>query len=106
MSTLYTYTPYPSRKMGKKYDVYVPDPSSGRMKVVSFGAVGYSDFTMHKDESRKAAYWRRHHKDHLEDPRYAGFWSAHFLWNKTTKEASLKDLRTRFHLVPSPFRRK
>jgi hypothetical protein len=38
----------PSKKRDKKFDALLP---SG--KVVSFGAKGYSDYTIHKDSSRK-----------------------------------------------------
>jgi hypothetical protein len=34
----------PSKKRDKKFDAQLPDG-----KVVSFGAKGYSDFTLHKD---------------------------------------------------------
>ena len=44
-----------SKNPKKKYDAVI----DGK-KTVSFGAVGYSDFTKHKDEERKASYIARH----------------------------------------------
>ena len=35
--------PFPSSVKGKKYSVYVKD-SNGKIKKISFGAVGYDDF--------------------------------------------------------------
>ena len=40
----------------KKYDALVNG------KTVSFGASGYEDFTIHKDEKRKDNYLKRHQK--------------------------------------------
>ena len=48
----------PSKKRDKKFDALLP---SG--KVVSFGAKGYSDYTIHKDSSRKQNYLARHKHD-------------------------------------------
>ncbi len=48
------YHPYTSDKPGKKY--YIIAESN---RNIYFGASGYSDFTIHKDEQRK----QRHIKD-------------------------------------------
>ena len=44
-----------SSKKDKKYDAVI----DGK-KTISFGAVGYSDFTKHKNEERKDRYMARH----------------------------------------------
>ena len=68
-------------------------------KKVSFGAVGYSDFTFHGDESRKQNYEDSHYsredwtKSGLST---AGFWSKHLLWNKPTLYESIQDIETHF----------
>jgi hypothetical protein len=45
----------PSKKRDKKYDALLPNG-----KTVSFGAKGYSDYTIHKDPARKHNYLNRH----------------------------------------------
>ncbi len=49
------YHPYKSDKQGKKY--YIITESNRK---IYFGASGYSDFTIHKDEQRKQRYINRH----------------------------------------------
>ena len=78
-----------SQKSDKKYDVYFDDDN----KTVSFGGRGYSDYTMHKDDSRKALYLKRHAKnENWEDFRTPGFLSRYFLWNKKTLSGSIADV--------------
>lgn len=43
-----------SSRKNKKYMVITPDD-----KLVHFGAIGYEDFTKHKDKERRDAYLRR-----------------------------------------------
>jgi hypothetical protein len=49
------YHPYKSDKLGKKY--YIITECSRK---IYFGASGYNDFTIHKDEQRKQRYIDRH----------------------------------------------
>lgn len=74
------YTLYKSSG-AKKYDVYVP--KNGRLKKVSFGAKGYSDYTIHKDKARRERYRSRHRNDKINDPYSSGFWAYHVLWGET-----------------------
>jgi hypothetical protein len=46
-----------SKKKTKKYDLITPNG-----KVISFGAKGMSDYTIHKDPARKQRYIDRHIK--------------------------------------------
>jgi hypothetical protein len=98
---LYTYTPYVSHKSGKKYDVYVPNPQTGKLNIVSFGDSNYEDYTIHKDSKRKEAYLNRHKNDYLNDPLHPGFWSANLLWNKQTLSDSWYDTLKRYNLTPT-----
>lgn len=82
MSDLYKL--YKSTNIKKKYDVWVNNPTTGRVKKVSFGASGYEDYTTHKDKSRRDRYRVRHAHDNLNDITSPGFWSWHILWGKTT----------------------
>ena len=68
-------------------------------KTVSFGAKGYSDYTLHKDPERKERYISRHKKTEdwtksgIKTP---GFYSKHVLWNKPTLKGSVDDLNKKF----------
>ena len=60
------------------------DPATAR---VPFGAVGYSDYTLHHDKARRQRYIIRHRKreDWTKSGRLsAGFYSLHLLWGPTT----------------------
>ena len=84
----------PSKKKGKKYDAAVNG------KTVSFGAKGYSDYTIHKDPERKKRYETRHKKnENWSDPTTAGFYAKHLLWNKTSLQASIADVNKRMKNV-------
>jgi hypothetical protein len=96
-----TYTLYKSTNALKKYDVFVV--YNDRIKKVSFGATGYSDYTKHKDPERKQRYVTRHKsrekwtKNGIATP---GFWSRWVLWNKPSLRDSLNDTLKRFNLKP------
>lgn len=74
----------------------------GSERSVKFGALGMSDYTIHKDPERKEAYLARHsgmNEDWTKSGIFTpGFWSRWYLWNLPTKEASLADIRSRFGL--------
>jgi hypothetical protein len=88
------YYPYPAYDGTHKY--YIITKTN---KKVYFGAKGYSDFTIHKDQNRKQRYIDRHRgKENLTKSGIdtAGFWSRWLLWNKPTFEASFNDIKKRF----------
>jgi hypothetical protein len=86
------YKPFRSDKPDKKFFIL-----TGSGHKVYFGAKGYEDFTMHKDEKRKMAYVKRHERhENWNDPDTAGFWSRWYLWNKPTLEESYRDIQERF----------
>ena len=88
------YYPYPANDGKHKYYIIT---KSGRK--ISFGAVGYSDFTKHKDEDRKQRYINRHRnkenwtKSGIDT---AGFWSRWLLWNKPSIKDSYNDIKSRY----------
>jgi len=90
------YYPYKSDKPNKKFYII-----TSKNKKVYFGAAGMSDFSIHKDESRKLRYIMRHQKKEnwtksgIDTP---GFWSRWYLWNKPTLEASYNDIKKRFSI--------
>jgi hypothetical protein len=82
---------------GKKYKMVFYDTMRKKIKSVSFGAVGYEDFTTHGDIQRKMNYIQRHSaRENFNDPMTAGALSFHLLWNKTSLSASYKDFRSKF----------
>ena len=92
------YHPYKSDKPGKKYFIITESN-----KKVYFGASGYSDFTIHKDEARKQRYIDRHKKNESKYWNKSGidtpsFWSVFLLWNKPTIKESYMDIKKRFNI--------
>ena len=87
-----------SRNPDKKWDAVFE--KEGKEKVVSFGARGYSDFTKHKDVTRKARYIKRHSGmgEDWNKPDTPGALSRWILWNKPSLKGSLRDFRKRFSL--------
>lgn len=68
-------------------------------KKIHFGAKGYEDYTLHKDDERKIKYIQRHRKrENWSDPTAPGTLSRYLLWNKKTLLESLKDFRKRFNV--------
>jgi len=87
-----------SHKKEKKWDAVFE--KNGREKVVPFGQKGYSDYTKHKDKTRKQRYLKRHAGmgEHWTQPDTPGALSKWILWNKPTFKASLSDFKKRFKL--------
>ena len=78
-----------STNKNKKFDAIVDG------KKISFGAVGYSDYTIHKDPERKERYITRHAKRedwNKSGLKTAGYWSKHLLWNKNTLTKLIDDI--------------
>lgn len=64
-----------------------------------FGATGYSDYTIHKNDERKNRYIQRHKsRENWKDPKSRGALSLYILWNKKTLRASIADYKKRFKL--------
>lgn len=74
---------------GKKYRVtFSPE---GRH--VDFGAIGYSDYTIHKDPERMKRYLVRHRTRENWGPsgRFtAGWWSRWILWSKSSLDSAIR----------------
>jgi hypothetical protein len=87
-----------SRNPEKKWDAVFE--KEGKEKVVSFGAKGYSDFTKHKNVTRKARYIKRHSGmgEDWNKPDTPGALSRWILWNKPSLKGSLRDFKKRFSL--------
>jgi hypothetical protein len=89
----------PSHKKDKKWDATFVYPD-GHTKVVPFGQRGYSDYTKHKDKTRKQRYISRHFGmgENWNKPDTPGALSLHVLWNKPSFRASVADFKKRFNL--------
>jgi hypothetical protein len=89
-----------SDQEGKKYKaVFYKDENRQKIRTVHFGAVGYQDFTQHKDEDRKQAYLERHKKnEEWSDYMSAGACSRWILWNKPSLSASYNHYIKKFGL--------
>ena len=85
-----------SNTPNKKYDAVINGD-----KVISFGAAGYSDYTLHKDPKRKENYIKRHSnedwsKSNLESPA----WMSRFiLWEKPSLEEAIKNASHKYKNV-------
>ena len=87
-----------SHKKEKKFDAVFE--KNGKEKVVPFGQKGYSDFTKHKDKTRKQRYLKRHSGmgEHWEKPDTPGALSKWILWNKPSFDASVVSFKKHFGL--------
>jgi len=70
----------PSHNPKKKYDAYFSDG-----KIISFGAKGMSDYTIHKDPQRRYNYFLRHSaREDFDNVQSPGSLSAWILWGPST----------------------
>ena len=70
-----------------------------KIKTTHFGASGYTDYTLSKDEKKKQAYLDRHRtNENWNDYMSAGSLSRYILWNKKTLSASIADYKKKFNL--------
>ena len=70
----------PSKNKNKKLTAEI-QYENDKKKTINFGAAGYSDFTLHKDEERKQRYLARHKKDPRNIDSSGGL-ARDILWNK------------------------
>ena len=81
-----------SKNKDKKYSAVI----DGK-KTIHFGAVGYEDYSVHKDPERKQRYIDRHKsREDWSDHTTAGFYAKNILWNKPTITESIRDTNKRF----------
>lgn len=87
-----------SHRPEKKYDAVFE--RNGRNKTVSFGNATASNFTKHKNITRKSRYLKRHtgKGENWRKPDTAGALSRWILWNKTSFRESVADYKRRFGL--------
>ena len=88
-----------SHRKEKKFDAVFLKPD-GKEKIVPFGARGMSDYTKHKDKTRKQRYLKRHSGmgEHWNKPDTPGALAKWILWNKPSFHDSKRDFIRRFDL--------
>ena len=70
-----------------------------KIKTTHFGAAGMSDYTKHKNKTRKRRYMTRHKKrENWNNYKSAGSLSRYILWNKPTLKESISDYKRKFNL--------
>ena len=70
-----------------------------KVKTTHFGAAGMSDYTKHKDKSRKRRYLTRHRdREKWKDFMSAGSLSRYILWGEPTFRASVQKYKKKFNL--------
>lgn len=85
----------PAKSKMKKYDANIIY-SSGKTKKISFGAKGYSDYTIHNDPVRKSNYIKRHSPNEIWDALNPASFSRFLLWNKPSLSDSIRDFEQKF----------
>lgn len=83
----------------KKYRAIFYDKNDNILNQTDFGAKGYEDYTIHKDDDRKQNYISRHKKrENWNNPFSAGALSRWVLWHKPTLKESWEDYKKKFKL--------
>jgi hypothetical protein len=82
-----------SQNSNKKYDAIVNEG-----KIISFGAAGYSDYTIHKDPVRRQSYIKRHSNEdwsraNLLSPAWL---SRYLLWEKPSLEEAIRNANQKY----------
>lgn len=70
-----------------------------KIKTVHFGAAGMSDYTKHKNKSRKKRYLSRHKsRENWNNFMTAGSLSRYILWGEPTLRESIRVYKKKFNL--------
>ena len=82
---------YLRRSQNGKHKFEIELPSK---KIVRFGAVGYSNYTIHKNRDRMERYVERHRRGHEDWTKNGvatpGFWARWILWSEPTLENAIR----------------
>jgi hypothetical protein len=83
-----------STRKDKKWKVTTPNG-----KIINFGAKGYEDYTIHKDDNRRDNYISRHKtRENWTETgiETAGWWSYWLLWNEKTLDKAIEAIEDIF----------
>lgn len=89
----------PSKVQNKKLTAIFYDGDK-RIRTINFGQAGASDYTQHKDASRRERYLARHRaREDWDDPMTAGALSRWLLWGDSTNiQTNIREFKKRFGL--------
>lgn len=83
----------------KKFQAVFYNKKGKIIKNTHFGAKGYEDYTIHKDNERKERYIKRHRKnENWNDFTSAGSLSRYILWEDKNLYTAIKKYKKRFKL--------
>ena len=83
----------------KKYMAIFYNDNKKKVKTTHFGAAGMSDYTKHKNKSRRRRYLSRHRsKENWDNYMSAGSLSRYILWGETGFRESVKKYKKKFNL--------
>ena len=100
---MYKFINFKTANDGKhKYQITLEDLATEKSHKVKFGAHGYDDYTLSKNNKKKEDYIARHKvREDWKNPVLPGTLSRYILWNKSTIFESLKDYLRRFNIISS-----
>lgn len=88
-----------STRKDKKMMAVFYDDTRKKIRTTHFGAAGYEDFTIHKDEKRRAEYISRHSAvEDWKDYMSAGSLAYYILWYDKNKLLAIHKYMKRFGL--------
>ena len=86
-----------STRSGKKMMAVFYQDDGKKVKTIHFGADGYSDYTIHKDEARRQRYIDRHKSsENWNNPMTAGTLALFILWSKPTISGGIAAYKKKF----------
>ena len=90
-----------SKNPKKTYDAVIDGD-----KIISFGASGYSDYTLHKDPARKENYIKRHsNEDWSRETALSPAWlSRYTLWEKPRLKKAIINANSKYINVSFKFK--
>lgn len=87
---------YLSKANDGKHKFLVITPKGKKIK---FGAIGYSDYTMHKDKERLKRYLARHkNNENWQNINTAGFWARWLLWSQDSLKKAINYTEKKFNI--------
>lgn len=93
------YFLYKSTNKTKKFMVKYINNNTNKINTIQFGASGYTDYTINKNDYIKNLYINRHKHDKINNPLFAGFWSKNLLWNLKTLKESIIDTERKYNIT-------
>lgn len=88
-----------SDRNNKKLKALFENKDKTKHKTVHFGASGYDDYTIHKNDRRKELYIKRHKtRENWNQPDNPGSLSRWILWEEKSRDKAIRMFKKRFNL--------